>query len=102
LTQEALRLEISEGEEPITLTVRGEEFTIAPGAPVEVALEHQGPRFDGRLGDAPQTGGIRADGTRITAGVPDPVPMEVRQDPYAAWTPTAMTPPGAHADMEEP
>ena len=52
-----------------------------------MALEHQGERLDGLMGDLPHTGGVRADGTRITAGVPDPVITEARPDPYAAWTP---------------
>ena len=101
VTQEALHLEITEGENPITLQVRDVEYTVEPGSPVEVALEDQGPRIDGMLGDVPHTGGVRADGTRITAGVPDPVAMEVRQDPYAAWSPSATTGPGTHPDVEE-
>lgn len=66
--------------------MRGERVTVTPEG-VEVALEHQGERIDGLMGDLPHTGGVRADGTRITAGVPDPVITEARPDPYAAWTP---------------
>ncbi len=32
----------------------------------------QGPRIDGKIGDSPLIGGHRADGTEITAGVPEP------------------------------
>ena len=38
-----------------------------------VALADQGLRIDGLLGDKPQVGGTRADGTKITAGVPEPM-----------------------------
>ncbi|MFC6343020.1 hypothetical protein ACFP8W_13605, partial [Nocardioides hankookensis] len=33
----------------------------------------QGERIDGLLGDHPVVGGVRADGSTITAGVPDPI-----------------------------
>ena len=39
-------------------------------------LDHQGDRIDGLLGDKPILGGTRADGTRITAGVPEPIAFE--------------------------
>ena len=49
---------------------------MAPDEPVVVALDGHGPRIAGTLGNRPQTGGTRADGSRITAGVPDPMPLD--------------------------
>ena len=36
----------------------------------------QGDRIDGLLGNKPILGGTRSDGTRITAGVPEPIAFE--------------------------
>ncbi len=56
----------------VVLTVRGEEYEIAPGATVVVPLQDQGPVQTTVLDDRPMIGGHRADGTVITAGVPSP------------------------------
>jgi alpha,alpha-trehalose phosphorylase len=61
------------GKEPIVhVSVRGESFTVDASGETRVPLSDQGPRIDGRLGETPLVGGVRADGTKITAGVPDP------------------------------
>jgi len=75
LTQDAITFTMLErGKDPeISVNVRGEYYTITAAEPVRVPLDHQGPRVSGLLGNRPQTGGIRADGTRITAGVPEPM-----------------------------
>jgi len=56
----------------VEVGVRGERHVLAPGESVSVALDGQGPRLPGRLGIRPRTGGVRSDGSMITAGVPDP------------------------------
>ena len=86
VTQDCLSLRLVDGHGPVEVTVRGELYTVSADGPVKVTLPDQGPRFDGLLGDKPHTGGIRADGTRITSGVPDPVQISERHDPYAAMT----------------
>jgi len=63
-----LELFVEEGTGPVTLSVRGTLVKVAPGDPVVVPLEHQGPRLDG---EPPYPAGIqRADGTVISAIVP--------------------------------
>src|SRR5690606_19794491 len=56
LTQDALHLSL-EGDGPVEVSVRGERVTVTPEG-VEVALEHQGERIDGLMGDLPHTGGV--------------------------------------------
>ena len=72
LDQTHLHLAVDEGAEVVSLTVRGEAYEIEPNASVMVPLEGQGPRTTGKIGDSPLIGGHRADGTEITAGVPEP------------------------------
>jgi alpha,alpha-trehalose phosphorylase len=84
LTREHLELRVEEGGERISVLVRGRRHLVGD-EPVVVALDGQGPRIDGFLGKTPQTGGRRADGSRITAGVPDPIPFEeIEQSEQAA------------------
>ncbi len=73
LTQDMLVLSVDAGEGEVPVTVRGESYVVRPGAPVEVTLLDQGDRIDGLLGDRPIVGGQRADGSTITAGVPEPI-----------------------------
>ena len=74
LTQDELAFTVEVAGEPeVRLTVRGEEYVVTLDSPLRVPLEHQGDRIDGLLGDKPILGGTRADGTRITAGVPEPI-----------------------------
>ncbi|GGL41750.1 glycoside hydrolase family 65 protein [Phycicoccus endophyticus] len=81
LTEAELAMEVEDGVGEVPVTVRGEELVLTPGAPVAVPLPDQGARLDGLLGKRPQTGGTRADGSRITAGVPDPMPAEELEQP---------------------
>ncbi|MBM6400612.1 glycoside hydrolase family 65 protein [Phycicoccus sonneratiae] len=76
LTAAELAIEVEEGDAPVPVEVRGEAYSVGPDAPVTVALADQGPRLTGRIGRRPQTGGTRADGSRITSGVPDPIPFD--------------------------
>ena len=78
--------------------VRGRRTSSTRGEPVVVELDGHGPRIDGTLGESPQTGGTRADGSKITAGVPSAIPLEGEElspptvlDPAAA-PPTAVGP----------
>ena len=77
ITQDELRVEVLEkGEDEVRVRVRGEVHSATIDRPLRVALPDQGPRIDGLLGKVPQTGGTRADGTTITAGVPEPMAFD--------------------------
>ncbi|MET0837730.1 MAG: glycosyl hydrolase family 65 protein, partial [Marmoricola sp.] len=77
LSQDELCLSIIEDGEPgVRVRVRGEVHEFDRARPLRVPLDHQGPRLPGLLGEKPQTGGTRADGTKITAGVPEPMVFE--------------------------
>nr|WP_218849491.1 glycosyl hydrolase family 65 protein [Nocardioides perillae] len=69
-----LDLEVLEAgdEAGVVVDVRGTDHEVAPGRPVSLDLDGHGPRQDGTLGTRPLIGGRRADGSRITAGVPEP------------------------------
>ncbi|HEX6916927.1 MAG TPA: glycosyl hydrolase family 65 protein [Phycicoccus sp.] len=82
LTREHLELRVEEGAAAVDVLVRGEPYRVGPD-PLVVPLAGQGPRIDGELGRRPQTGGRRADGSRITAGVPFPIPFEETEPPDA-------------------
>ena len=64
------------GEEDVHVWVRGQEHAVPVDGALRVPLDHHGDRIDGLLGSTPILGGTRADGTRITAGVPDPIDFE--------------------------
>ena len=94
LTQDELAITVEVAGEPeVRLTVRGEEHVVTADAPLRVPLEHQGDRIDGLLGDKPILGGTRADGTRITAGVPEPIAFD---DLGATSWPKRRLPAGPH------
>jgi len=57
----------------VALTVRGTSYVVTGAAPLVVPLAGQGERIDGLLGEHPVIGGTRADGSTITAGVPEPI-----------------------------
>ena len=89
LTTDMISLVVEDpGKEPIVhVSVRGEPFTVDASGETRVPLSDQGPRIDGRLGETPLVGGVRADGTKITAGVPDPsrpaIALPVGADPLS-------------------
>lgn len=86
LTQDAIAFRVVEGDGPVELSVRGAAYTVTTDE-VVVPLDHQGPRYEGMLGEQPHIGGVRADGTKITAGVPTPLgPPETVPDVYATWS----------------
>jgi alpha,alpha-trehalose phosphorylase len=86
VTETAIELCLEAGSEPVEVEVRGSWYDVGTET-VRVELDGQGPRIDKLLGNKPHTGGIRADGTKITAGVPDPVTIAERRDPSAEAMP---------------
>jgi alpha,alpha-trehalose phosphorylase len=57
----------------VEVVIRGERHVVAAGGSLSLELDCHGPRLPGRLGTRPRTGGVRADGSKISAGVPDPL-----------------------------
>ncbi|GAB2881330.1 glycoside hydrolase family 65 protein [Nocardioides pacificus] len=84
LTQTDLSVTVDEGTGEVPFSVRGTEYVVRPGEPVSIGLDGHGPRQDGTLGTRPLLGGRRADGSRITAGVPDPSRMPEHMPPIDA------------------
>lgn len=76
LDRRGLELAVEDGPGPVTVEIRGERHEVSAHALTRVDLDSHGPRIAGHLGHRPKTGGTRADGTRITAGVPDPISFE--------------------------
>ncbi|GAA4422817.1 glycosyl hydrolase family 65 protein [Georgenia halophila] len=70
LYRRELTLTVEEGESA-ELDVRGQSVTVTATAPVTVALENQGPRLSGAPTIEDIKGIRRADGTLVTATVPD-------------------------------
>ncbi|MDF3045413.1 MAG: treP [Ornithinibacter sp.] len=98
LTPTDLTLETEAGDLPVPVDVRGKTYAVDEREPVVIPLDGHGPRIPGTLGKRPQTGGTRADGSRITAGVPSAIPLEGEElaeptglDPAVA-EPTAVGP----------
>jgi alpha,alpha-trehalose phosphorylase len=74
LTEDRIAFSLADADAAdVALTVRGTPYVVTAAAPLVVALDGQGDRIDGLLGDHPVIGGTRADGSTITAGVPDPI-----------------------------
>ncbi|WP_068114805.1 glycoside hydrolase family 65 protein [Nocardioides dokdonensis] len=72
LTATRLLVTMVEGTGPVHLSVRGTEHTVSAERPLEIDLDARGTRLPHPLDERPQLGGTRADGSRITAGVPAP------------------------------
>ncbi|WP_309650408.1 glycosyl hydrolase family 65 protein [Nocardioides sp.] len=89
LTETHLSITAEPGDE-VRLVVRGTEHTVSASTPLSIALDGHGERIDGMLGDRPLVGGTRADGTQITAGVPEAIDFDevvfsdqpLHHDPY--------------------
>lgn len=79
LTQESITFSVVEGSSA-PVTVRGTSYTVKAGSPVVVDLEHHGPRQGGNVGSQ-VVGGRRADGSRITSTVPEPIPFNELGEP---------------------
>ena len=70
ILQDRIQLHVDEGDQ-VEVWVCGTPHTVGTEV-LTLMLDDQGPRIDGTLGDKPLVGGRRADGTMITAGVPEP------------------------------
>ena len=70
LEREAISFEVETGG-PLEVNVRGQRLVIQPGTPIRIPLEHQGEELPSLTGRHPVTGGRRADGSVITANVPE-------------------------------
>ncbi len=70
LTQEAVEFTF-DGSGPLPISVRGQVVQVVPGETTRVPLEDQGPRRPSLQGNSPVIGAARADGSLITAVVPD-------------------------------
>ncbi|SNC62666.1 alpha,alpha-trehalose phosphorylase [Kytococcus aerolatus] len=80
LTQDALELTAETGpavagHEEVVLTVRGEEVRVG-AEPVRVPLPDQGPRIDTMLTFGAHEGIRRADGSRMSASIPEEVGLD--------------------------
>ncbi|WP_241681354.1 glycoside hydrolase family 65 protein [Pseudactinotalea terrae] len=71
LKREQISFTIEEGA-AVSVSVRGEQHLITPGAPVVIPLEDQGPVLEGALGTMPLIGSSTEHNMVYTAGVPDP------------------------------
>ncbi len=80
VTAAALEVHNESEERSVEIGVRGQEHLVPAGETMRVDLDGHGDRIGGSLGNAPLIGGKRADGTTITAGVPDPIPFRDHQD----------------------
>jgi len=67
--QELLQAELLDGP-PVEIAVRGPVHVVAPGAPLRVPLDGQGPRLEGRPSLRQVTRQTREDGTPMTATLP--------------------------------
>ena len=81
LTPTALAFDVEAGELPVPVDVRGATYAVDEREQVFIELDGHGPRIPGTLGNRPQTGGTRADGSRITAGVPSAIPLDGEELP---------------------
>ncbi|HYN67276.1 MAG TPA: glycosyl hydrolase family 65 protein, partial [Ornithinibacter sp.] len=76
LTATSLTFVVEVGELPVPVDVRGTTYAVDERECLVLDLDGHGPRIPGTLGNRPQTGGTRGDGSRITAGVPSAIPLE--------------------------
>jgi alpha,alpha-trehalose phosphorylase len=95
LTVTALTLVVEAGELPVPVDVRGRTYTVDERESLVIPLDGHGPRIPGTLGKRPQTGGTRADGSRITAGVPSAIPLEGEELAAPTMLDPAVAPPTA-------
>ena len=75
----------------VPVSVRGSEHVVHADEPLVVPLGEggaAGTRLARPLDEHPQLGGTRADGSKITAGVPEPIPMADDEPDPAGPPPT--------------
>jgi alpha,alpha-trehalose phosphorylase len=83
VTPSELTFDVEAGELPVPVDVQGTTYAVDERERVVIELDGHGPRIPGTLGNRPQTGGTRADGSRITAGVPSAIPLDGEELPDA-------------------
>ena len=88
LTETQIEITVEDGTDTVPVEIRGTRHGVSPDSPVVVPLDGHGLRIAGLLGTTPKTGGTRADGSRITAGVPDPMPADGLVPPGLLSDPT--------------
>lgn len=80
IEQDLITITAEEGD-PVEVTVRDQRYTVSMTEPLVVELDGQGERL-GRIPDRrPGEGAVRADGSRITSGVPTDAADAVEVDP---------------------
>ena len=67
LTRDEISFNVEEGS-GATLSVRGEDLTVAPDRPVTVGLADQGPRIEGGLSEHSPHGSVLASGEHVVPG----------------------------------
>lgn len=93
LSEDQIAFTVVAGDRDVPLLVRGRQYVVSADEPVVVPLSDQGARIDGLLGDHPVIGGVRADGSTITAGVPEPI--HPHEDADLGELPSYLPDPGA-------
>ncbi|WP_299441293.1 glycoside hydrolase family 65 protein [uncultured Phycicoccus sp.] len=88
LTETQIEITVEDGTDTVPVEIRGTRHGVSPDSPVVVPLDGHGLRIAGLLGTTPKTGGTRADGSRITAGVPHPMPADGLVPPGLLSDPT--------------
>ncbi len=78
------------GEPRVRFAVRGEEYVVTATEPLVIELDCHGEQISKPLDEHPQLG-TRADGTRMTAGVPEPIPLEEHDEDVLAAEPPPVT-----------
>ncbi len=95
LTPTEIAFDVEAGELPVPVDVHGTTYAVDERERVVIELDGHGPRIPGTLGNGPQTGGTRADGSRITAGVPSAIPLGGEELPDAPPVDLIMVEPAA-------
>ncbi|WP_370039317.1 glycoside hydrolase family 65 protein [Nocardioides sp.] len=91
LAEDAMTFTVVAGTGGVPVTVRGSEHVVHADEPLVVPLGEggaAGTRLARPLDEHPQLGGTRADGSKITAGVPEPIPMADDEPDPAGPPPT--------------
>ena len=91
LAEDAMTFTVVAGTGGVPVSVRGSEHVVHADEPLVVPLGEAGAagtRLARPLDEHPQLGGTRADGSKITAGVPEPIPMPEDEPDHAGPPPT--------------
>ena len=97
LAADSMTFTVVAGTGGVPVSVRGSEHVVHADEPLVVPLGEggaAGTRLQATLDEHPQLGGTRADGSKITAGVPEPIPMPTEEPDQAGSPPTEPPPVG--------